>query len=75
MPRSSNKQGLSMSVASTSVGNTIRRGLNTLIILGAWILWKHHNDCIFNGVSKSCDMFGACRGGGSPLEFGWGPRV
>ncbi|GJN20286.1 hypothetical protein PR202_gb07644 [Eleusine coracana subsp. coracana] len=26
-----------------------RKGLNSLIILGAWMLWKHHNWCVFEG--------------------------
>ncbi|GJN05368.1 hypothetical protein PR202_ga22989 [Eleusine coracana subsp. coracana] len=24
-----------------------RKGLNTLIILGAWMLWKHRHSCVF----------------------------
>ena len=24
-----------------------RKGVNTLIILGAWIIWKHRNACVF----------------------------
>jgi hypothetical protein len=30
-----------------------RKGLNTLIMLGAWILWKHRNACVFEGVQPS----------------------
>jgi hypothetical protein len=26
-----------------------RKGLNSLIIVGAWTLWRHHSDCVFNG--------------------------
>jgi hypothetical protein len=26
----------------------MREGLNSLLILGAWIIWR--NDCVFNGV-------------------------
>jgi hypothetical protein len=29
----------------------LKWGLNSLIILGAWILWKHRNDIIFNGAT------------------------
>ena len=28
-----------------------KKGVNTLIILGAWIIWKHRNACVFEGVS------------------------
>ena len=27
-----------------------KKGLNTVIILGAWILWKHRNACVFDGA-------------------------
>ena len=30
-----------------------RKGLNSLIILGAWMLWKHRNACVFEGASPS----------------------
>uniref|UniRef100_A0A0A9CVB5 Reverse transcriptase zinc-binding domain-containing protein n=1 Tax=Arundo donax TaxID=35708 RepID=A0A0A9CVB5_ARUDO len=33
-----------------------RKGLNTLIILGAWVIWKHRNSCVFNGTSPSLQM-------------------
>ena len=29
-----------------------RKGVNTLIILGAWIIWKHRNACVFEGASS-----------------------
>lgn len=38
---------------ANSVGTTARKGLNSLIILGAWTLWRHRNDCVFNGASPS----------------------
>ncbi|GJM91707.1 hypothetical protein PR202_ga08111 [Eleusine coracana subsp. coracana] len=31
----------------------MRKGLNSLIILGAWILWKHRNSCVFEGDHSS----------------------
>uniref|UniRef100_A0A0A9CIF0 Reverse transcriptase zinc-binding domain-containing protein n=1 Tax=Arundo donax TaxID=35708 RepID=A0A0A9CIF0_ARUDO len=30
-----------------------RKGLNSLIILSAWELWKHRNDCVFNNTNPS----------------------
>ena len=30
-----------------------RKGFNTLVILGAWILWKHRSSCIFNGSAPN----------------------
>ena len=29
------------------------RGVNSLIILGAWMIWKHRNACVFEGVPPS----------------------
>jgi hypothetical protein len=31
----------------------MRKGLNSMIILGAWTIWKHHNDCVFNGTTPN----------------------
>jgi hypothetical protein len=30
-----------------------RKGLNSLIILGEWILWNHRNRCVFDGVAPN----------------------
>lgn len=30
-----------------------QKGLNNLIILGAWTVWNHRNRCVFDGVSPS----------------------
>ncbi|GJN00252.1 hypothetical protein PR202_ga17669 [Eleusine coracana subsp. coracana] len=30
-----------------------KKGMNYVIILGAWILWKHRNPCVFDNVSPS----------------------
>ena len=35
------------------VGKQRRKGVNSLIILGAWTLWKHRNACVFDGDSPS----------------------
>jgi len=32
------------------VPNALEKGLNSLVILGAWTLWRHRNDCVFNGA-------------------------
>ena len=29
----------------------VRKGLNSFIILGAWTIWRHRNDCVLNGAS------------------------
>ena len=29
----------------------LQKGLNALVILGAWTLWIHRNKCVFDGVS------------------------
>jgi len=40
-------------VASNKVVAQEQKGLNTIIILGAWSLWNHHNRCVFDGGSPS----------------------
>jgi hypothetical protein len=34
----------------------LRPGLNSLIILGAWCIWRHRNVCVFNGASPSVSL-------------------
>lgn len=34
--------------AAPAVSGPTQQGLNSLIILGAWILWKHRDACVFN---------------------------
>ena len=36
-----------------SVAGDLRKGLNSLVILGAWRIWRHRNMCVFNGSSPS----------------------
>jgi hypothetical protein len=31
-------------------------GLNSLVILGAWSIWRHRNDCIFNGARPNVNL-------------------
>ncbi|WVZ89347.1 hypothetical protein U9M48_035768 [Paspalum notatum var. saurae] len=34
----------------------VKKGLNSLIILVPWEIWKHRNDCVFEGCSPSVSM-------------------
>jgi hypothetical protein len=43
------------SVGNIAAGLT-RKGLDSLIILGAWTLWNHRNKCVFDGCSPSVVM-------------------
>jgi hypothetical protein len=31
----------------------IKKGLNSLVILGAWTLWKHQNHCVFDATAPN----------------------
>jgi hypothetical protein len=31
----------------------MQKGLNSLIVLGAWTLWNHRNRCVFYGIVPS----------------------
>jgi hypothetical protein len=33
--------------ASSRVAKPYRKGFNSLVILGAWSIWKHRNRCVF----------------------------
>ena len=33
-----------------------RKGLNSLIILTAWEIWKHHNKGVFNGTTPNARL-------------------
>jgi hypothetical protein len=43
--------------AKEAIQGSFRDGLNSLIILGAWILWNHRNKCIFDGLSPNIANF------------------
>jgi hypothetical protein len=32
-------------------------GLNSLVMLGAWVLWNHQNRCAFDGLSPNIANF------------------
>ena len=34
----------------------VKQGLNLLITLGAWMLWKHWNNCVFNGANPNTQL-------------------
>ena len=39
--------------SSNSTAGLTKKGLNSLVILGAWILWNHRNSCVFDGAAPS----------------------
>jgi hypothetical protein len=39
--------------ASSATSELVRQGVNSLIILGAWVLWNHRNRCVFDGLAPS----------------------
>jgi hypothetical protein len=34
----------------------VKKGLNSLIILGAWSIWRHRNDCVFNDIVPNMNV-------------------
>jgi hypothetical protein len=34
----------------------VRKGLNSLVILGAWSIWRRRDDCIFNGSVSNVNV-------------------
>jgi hypothetical protein len=38
---------------SSSVSRITAKGLNFVLILGAWTLWRHRNACLFDGASPN----------------------
>jgi hypothetical protein len=43
-------------IAMKKVKKEHKKGVNSLIILGAWTIWKHRNACVFDGVSPSINL-------------------
>lgn len=39
--------------AISRVPKELRKGLNSLVILVAWTIWKHRNRCVFDGIPPS----------------------
>jgi hypothetical protein len=39
--------------SSSRIQDQLRKGFNSLVMLGAWVLWKHRNSCVFNVVVPS----------------------
>jgi hypothetical protein len=39
--------------SSIQVQGQAREGFNSLVILGAWVVWKHRNQYLFQGASPS----------------------
>ena len=35
--------------ASSRLSGQVQKGFNSIIILGAWLIWKHRNYCVFDG--------------------------
>ena len=35
------------------VPKDLRDGFNSLVVLGAWSIWRHQNDCVFNGAQPN----------------------
>jgi hypothetical protein len=42
--------------SSRKVQKQHRKGFNSLVILSAWILWKHGNSCVFHGSTLSIQI-------------------
>jgi hypothetical protein len=39
--------------SSSRASDLLRKGFNSLVILGAWTIWKHRNRCVFDGCNPS----------------------
>jgi hypothetical protein len=50
-----------------AVPKDTRKGLNSLIILVAWEVWKYHNSCVFEGARPSIQILLQTVANGSSL--------
>jgi hypothetical protein len=41
------------SSSAARLNGGIKKGFNSLVILGAWFIWRHRNECVFEGVPPS----------------------
>jgi hypothetical protein len=39
--------------AKRRVALVVKKGFNSLIALGVWWIWKHRNNCVFDGAFPS----------------------
>jgi hypothetical protein len=39
--------------AHITTSGLTKKGLDSLIILGAWMIWNHRNRCVFNGANPT----------------------
>jgi len=37
---------------STRVDGLVKKGFDSILVLGAWTIWKHRNHCVFNGITR-----------------------
>jgi hypothetical protein len=42
--------------ATSSVRGLVSKGLNSLIVLGAYIIWNHHNKCVFDNWNPNVSL-------------------
>lgn len=42
--------------ASDSVTSQAKKGIDSIIALGAWIIWNHWNKCIFDGWVRNVSL-------------------
>ena len=41
---------------SGAVWGLMRKAVNSLIMLGAWLIWKHRNRCVFDFLQPNLDL-------------------